>query len=414
MNKIRIAGAIASKTGITLYFENGAEMNLPNDSWRTKAILDEALPALARREVVEINLDSFSVEKRIETKTGGLVRFLKRTVSAIGNILSAEKPKETLVAVVNGKEIPGVEALERQMEHAAYHGSAIGLQRFLERIAAVIDDRGHTVDELLNFMKRGDLPIADDGSIIAYKVLRSQDDHFVDCHTKRVTQRLGSYVWMAGSLVDPSRRTQCSSGLHIARRKYLSGFPGDVITMVKIAPENVIAVPANEPDKMRVRAYHIVAVLPPEVHPMLRSNQPMTENATAAKMLADVVAGNHVAVLESVNIGGPGGDKVFVSRSQREDPMTPLPFQNGELKALDDRQVEVGVKNVKEAVKRVHQETAAKSKKSVVKKEFVAEQLPEKHQQALEMLADGKSQRDVERELHICRKTLRKLIKKHG
>lgn len=459
MNKIRISGAIASQTGITLYLENGAELNLPKDSWRTKAILDEALEALARHEVVELDLDTFSIERRIEKKTNGFVRFFRKVGEALGLVHSggvgnppADPEREVLVAVVKGKEIPGVEALERQLERAAFTGNTDGLQKFLERIAAVIDDRGHTVDELLNFMRRADLPIADDGSIVAYKVLRSSgrgDNRFVDCYTGRVSQALGSHVSQAK--VDPSRRTECSTGLHIARRGYLRRFHGDIITLVKIAPEDVIAVPQGEPDKMRVAAYHIVGVLPAEVHPVLRSNQPMTDNTVAAKMLADVIAGNHVGVVEYVKIGGPMGSDVTI------EPVAgarkaPKPFQNGEAKALDDSQV-ISVKEIRETVDKVVSDqktsqaekpaepvekpkaskkiaakkvSAAPTKKSKPKAKSPskpaakaetakqAKELPEKYQQALKMLADGKSQREVQRELRICRKTLRKLQKERG
>jgi hypothetical protein len=125
-------------------------------------------------------------------------------------------------------------------------------------------------------------------------------EFIVDCHSKKVKQKLGSRVVMDPKLVDPSRRTECSSGLHIARRGYLNHFSGDTIMMVKIAPEDVIAVPMGEPDKMRVAAYHIVGQIPPNVHAALRSNRPMTGDSTASKMLADVLAGNHVPVLEEV------------------------------------------------------------------------------------------------------------------
>jgi len=38
-------------------------------------------------------------------------------------------------------------------------------------------------------------------------------------------------------------------------------------------------------------------------------------------------------------------------------------------------------------------------------------ELPEKHREALSLIKDGLSQREVEKQVNICRKTLRKLIK---
>lgn len=380
MNTIRIAAAIVSKTGITLYLENGAEMNLPNDSWRTKAIMDRVTEPLALGEVVTINLDEFSVEKQIEDKTAGVIRFIKTTMAQLQEMLndleggqksttsSSSDPvtpdtKEHLVAVVKNKDgsetmIPGVEKLDKQIEHAAYTGNTKGLKRFMQRIAEVIKERRHTVEELLHFMERGDLPIADDGSIIAYKVLTtngkngSKEGTFYDCHTKKVAQRLGSVVYMSPKLVDPSRRTECSTGLHIARRGYLRNFPGDVITLVRIAPEDVIAVPSGEPDKMRVASYHIVGVLPPEAHTILRANQPMTNNKEAAKLLADVIAGNHVGVLDVVRIGAAMGEDVQVKDSKTKKP-APKQGRNGEAKALDDSNKGISPKEIREKARQV-------------------------------------------------------------
>lgn len=468
MNKVRIAGATVSKTGITLYLETGKEMNLPIDSWRTKAIMDNIKDGLARKQIVEIDLDTYSVESHIEKRSNGLIKFFRTTVSAISGLFSGnsggvvdqsapalDPKKETVVAVVAGKQIPGIEHLERHMEHAYQTNNTVGLQKFLERIAKVIDGRGHTVNELLHFMSRGDLPIADDGSIIAYKVLCTngrKDGVFVDCHSRKVTQKLGSRVSMDEKLVNPSRRTECSTGLHIARRAYISGFPGDIITLVKVAPEDVIAVPFNEPNKMRAAAYHIVAVLPSEVHELLRSNKAMTSNTKAALILADVIAGRHVDILENVIIGSAyGGDIkiVPVDGAQAE-----VVAGTEKAVALDDVETKtvVTVKDVQKAVKaavaekqaesaqerrnRVKRERRSEAKKpkaqpaapakKAVKKIAAAKtaapkvtkkvatpavQLTPIQRQALDMLAAGKSQREIEKVLTISAKTIRKLVR---
>jgi hypothetical protein len=362
-NKLRVVGAIASLTGITLYLEDGNTHELPTDTVRTKMIMEQIMPFIAKRQVAVLDVDTFSAEALVEKKTGGLIRFMQmaksKVKSALGftdsemqtyfpekpdtSFLDNAKPVETRapkeetipVAVVAGKIIPGIEALEKQIDYAAYSDNTIGLQRFLERIAAVIDNRGHSTMELLNFMKKGDLPIADDGSIVAYKVLQSKDDRFVDCHSGRVMQKVGSLVCMAESLVDMDRRTQCSTGLHIARRGYLSGFSGDVMTIVKVAPEAVIAVPSGEPNKMRAAAYHVVAEIPKDLHTLLRSNKPMTSVPAAATLLANVIRGNHVGITEKVEISGPMGDGVtIVSMDGASD--VPKIEAIAPMKALDD------------------------------------------------------------------------------
>lgn len=378
MNKIRIAAAIASQHGITLYLENGGTMNLPNDSWRTSSILKNVAPKMAANQIVEIDLDDFSVEKQIEDKTAGVIRFIKKTMDELQGMLaelegSKDTPKANTeptrpaaavpqvsqktesVAVVKTKtgdvEVPGMDNMTRHMEHAVQTGNTKGLERFMVRIAAVSKDRGHTVQELLKFMERGDLPIADDGCIVAYKVLKTKGvdkDVFVDCHTSKVEQNLGSRVSMDPKLVDRSRSTECSVGLHIARRGYLHGFTGNVITLVKVAPEDVVAVPNGEPDKMRAAAYHIVGVLPNEVHATLRMNKPMTGNDIASKMLADVIAGNHVKVLKEVRIGAARGGDVTSKPTRNADKPAPKEFQSGKAKAIDDANNNLTPKAVRE------------------------------------------------------------------
>lgn len=227
--------------------------------------------------------------------------------------------EETMIAQVTDDQgktaiVPGMENLQAQFRHASKLGNTEGVTNFLKRIAAVIEDRGHTIDELLNFMSKGDLPIADDGSIVAYKVLKTigglAPGYFVDCHSSNVKQRVGSYVTQAN--VDPNRRTECSTGLHIARRGYLGNFHGNIIVLVKVAPEDVIAVPFNEPNKMRARGYHILSLIPAGEHYKLRANGPV-EGSEAKKLLTQALRGNHIPIIEDVVIGGTRGNNLTIT-----------------------------------------------------------------------------------------------------
>jgi len=408
MNKVKITSAITSAAGVTLYTTDGKEINLPATGYRTKSIMDEITKPLAKHKTVEIDLDSYSLEAKVEAKTGGLIRFVRKKfrdfvghfnlgsygdsqVTAEGETIEqptgpvVDPDAETLVAIVDGKEIPGMEKLEKQIEYAAFQ-NVKGLQRFLERLSKVIDKRGHSVQELLHFIERADLPIADDGTIVGYKILcfSSYDkDVFVDPHTRKVHQRVGSRVSMAESLVDPSRRIQCSSGLHVARRGYIAGFRYDLITLIKVAPEDVIAVPYNEPDKMRAAAYHIVARVPEEGYHLLLRNKPMTSHEPSAKILANVIAGDHIEVVEDVVIGGAKGTNVVTTprRGVTIDKLASVAEVKtdvAKVEALDeslDKNV-VSVKEVKKAVEEVvaekkaekEQRAAAKAAKADVKK----------------------------------------------
>lgn len=237
------------------------------------------------------------------------------------------KNDETIIAVTdngNGEAVivPDVHNLKNYMAAAAKSGNTKGFQAFLARLGNMGKTRNHTVEELLRFMERGDLPLADDGTIIAYKVLRSTPKNsngprlapgeYVDCYTGKVVQRVGSYVCQSEKIIDGSR-TECSTGLHIARRGYLGGFSGDIITMVKVKPEDVVSVPGYDANKMRAAGYHIIGLVPKDEHMRLRSNEQM-KGTNALKLLTMAIEGDHIDVTEIVEITSPSGGSFTVTK----------------------------------------------------------------------------------------------------
>jgi hypothetical protein len=229
--------------------------------------------------------------------------------------------RDTVIAVVGDKIIPGVELIKTQFTRAAKLGSTIGVENFLKRLGAVIHERKHSIEDLLKFLERADLPIADDGSILIYKLLRRQDKQYVDCHTMKVNQWVGAYVHMDIRLVDHDRRNECSNGLHVARRGYLSSFSGDVCVLAKLAPEDVIAVPLYDANKMRVCGYHIIKELSPEQFQLVKSNRPITEDPDGKILLAEAIAGHHIGRTHSVKITEQrgGGVETTVLQQTKEE-----------------------------------------------------------------------------------------------
>lgn len=232
----------------------------------------------------------------------------------------ADTAPDTMIAVVNNRVIPGVEKIKSQFSRAAKLGSTVGVENFLKRIGGVIEKRSHSVEDLLKFMERGDLPIADDGSILIYKVLRRSGDKYVDCHSRQVEQWVGAYVCMDESLVDRNRNNECSNGLHVARRGYLSGFSGDVCVLAKLAPEDVITVPTYDANKMRVCGYHILFELTPEQYNRLKSNQAMTDTEYGRVLLGKAIAGDHIGKTHEVRITRQQGGGVVVKKLNQATP----------------------------------------------------------------------------------------------
>ena len=421
MKILKVTGAVVSKTAVTLYLEDGEPLQLPKNSYKTKKILEAIMPGIVKHGTASVDIDLYTAERVIEEKSGGLISFFTRTIKKVFG--EKEVDHVETVAVVNGKEIPGVEKIQNQIEMAAYGESFKGFSIFMNRLSKIIDQRGHTVQELLMFMESADLPIANDGSIVAYKVLRntSETGVFVDCYTRKVRQKLGSRVWMPIDKVDQSRRHECSTGLHVARRGYLSGFNADVAVLIKIAPEDVIAVPHGEPNKMRVSAYLIVGVLDAEAYALLLSNKPMTSNEKASRQLGDVITGNHTKMLEQVRIGKPRGEGV---KTTKKADAKVIVSGDKAVKALDDvTAANVDIAETNRSLEKLRDAAVSGSMSAAVsapvktatptaKKTYEALSEAEKRREAAYgAVLMGMSQRKAAEDFKVCAKTLRKMIK---
>lgn len=368
---LRIIAAVVDTHRLTLYRDNGESIIIAQGDPRIRRLVEKVVPAIEQQKFCELTVDELSTTthyNKTEQELKGFVKFFRtakatledllakfshldreeddpvapvaaghipnqatedqpstKAQSAVSEIMANAKASptsspdfhkpmtdtDTVVAVLgNGKVIPGIELIDVQLQSVATKlGSAVGVQRFFERVSSV--PRNHSVQDLLTFMQMGELPIADDGSVLVYKRLESTKEAgvFVDCHSKKVKQRVGSHVFMDEKMVDADRTQDCSNGLHVARRDYLSSFSGDVTVLAKLAPEDVIAVPHHDARKLRAKGYHIIAKLSPEDAQRVCSNQPMQDTV----LLGNAVAGNHVGILETVEIRASKGGNLKVT-----------------------------------------------------------------------------------------------------
>lgn len=358
MTKMTIVAAIADKDQISLYSIDGGVKVISSDDYRIEEIMDEVLPKIAKHQKAEIDISEYEALKEFEASTDGVVVFLtvgkekvravlypeeNSTITADDIIKTGKKTDsisvsvdETIVAVVDNKVIPGMEKLEKQFNRSNQSKSK-GMEKFLQRIATVIDKRAHSVEDLLTFMEKADLPIADDGTVIAYKVLASTESPkvFVDKHTRRVKQKVGSIVFMKENLVDHDNRNQCSNGLHIARRGYISGFyaKDNPVVICKIAPEDFIAVPSYDADKVRVSRYHIVAKLPVEAAELLNDGKPITNYEPMKALLGSIIAGKKDTIIETVEITQNQGGGLKITPMDGKKPK--VKAKSKKVKAID-------------------------------------------------------------------------------
>lgn len=419
----RIIAAVVDTKLLTLYREDGSTIEIPQTDPRVRGIITQVMPIIQQGGVAEIDLSHLSnTYKEYEEKSSGLIRIFRVAKKAIANIFGTKEidtvlaeggtfgtvppvapvpmmaavdeilataesvshadykegdttENHTMIAVVaddtgNQKIIPGIEVLKEQFAYYTKLGSSIGMDAFFKRLANVIDKRPHSVEDLLRFLEKGDLPIADDGQIIAYKRLYAENEkhqptgRYVDPHTRKVSQTVGSYVCVDESMVDLNRRNECSNGLHIGRRGYMGGFSGDVMFMCKIDPADVMVVPHNDPNKIRVKGYHILAKLNNKAFQHICANRPATSDPETAKLLTNVIQGKHTHRTEIVRIRAPQGGDVSITKLDANGKTvknTPEPEKNA-LKhvALDDDSIsKVDPKEIAKAVSVAKKKTVA-------------------------------------------------------
>jgi hypothetical protein len=380
--KTRIIALVVDVHNLTLYKDDGETITIAQGDPRVRKLVDTIVPALENSGeclLTEEDMAVYSPYKEAEESLNGLVTFFRvmkakadeimarfateavtpLVVGQVPNQRNVEQQKQveekapitksmaavaeimegamstshpnfgatdhpgseptTIVAVMpDGTVIGGMEQLSIQMQAVVSKmGSPEGLQNFFKRLASV--KRNHAAQDLLKFMEKGELPIADDGTVLVYKRLnRSSESYYVDCHSSSVKQRVGSYVFMDEKMVDARRSVDCSNGLHVARRDYLDSFSGNVCVLAKLAPEDVIAVPHGDARKLRARAYFIIAELSQVDHDNVVRNRPLQDTA----LLGNAASGNHTPVLETVEITEDRGGGLIVTPVTEANPFT--------------------------------------------------------------------------------------------
>lgn len=146
-------------------------------------------------------------------------------------------------------------------QEAVYSGNTKGLKLFIKRLNAVNEERNFSAQSCMEFVANNDLPITPEGNILGYKWLNRLGKEWVDCHTGSIKQSAGTIVEMDIEAVDPDRAQDCSYGLHVASRKYVSRFYGDGIGIVLVRPEDIISVPESDTAKVRCCRYKLLSVV---------------------------------------------------------------------------------------------------------------------------------------------------------
>lgn len=161
---------------------------------------------------------------------------------------------------IDGEPIYG--SLCRQIE--TMHREGLPLDPMVNFVRKMRENPSYRIrSQLWGFIeacqKEGGFTIAEDGDIMAYKVVSSS---FKDKHTGKFDNSIGAVVEMPRSEVDDDPNNTCSSGLHFCAYSYVNSFSGldDRLVLVKINPADVVSIPNDYGNaKARCCRYKVVS-----------------------------------------------------------------------------------------------------------------------------------------------------------
>ena len=302
MIKSYVMGVI-NKGNLTLYAEDGSVVTVTSKTHNVASLCDLITPFLFKNESVEFDLDNYLADDLDifkDTKVEGLT-FVK-------------EPDDTYTLVhKSGKTIKNIDKLIGYFREANDNPvNEEALVALINRLLAVSEDREHSVQDTLSFLKENSFPLTLKGDIIALKVLWKGDNNtYTDWYSKRVIQNIGSVVSVPFDYVDKDRHQTCSQGLHIASIEYAQNFyskSNSDIFLVAVKPEDIITVPVDTATKVRVSSYFILD--------MLRNVNDLSSIFTDAKykkQLEKAINGDWVTARELVTVAGRAGTNITVT-----------------------------------------------------------------------------------------------------
>ena len=190
-NKKQVVSMLTKEDNVTLFTTMGEVITIANNGdYDMAKIVEYLTPKLTGTAAVEIDLDEYTkvnkaVVKALELESEGIV-----ITQMIGGkeVQGIFYPAKTSVQVQVGETkvvIPDVENLKGHMERAAQEKSP-SVVNFFKRLAPVLASRKHSGEDLMKFIKHSEMPLTNDGRIIAYKRVNVQDaveGIYKDCHT---------------------------------------------------------------------------------------------------------------------------------------------------------------------------------------------------------------------------------------
>lgn len=128
--------------------------------------------------------------------------------------------------------------------------------RFWERLKK--NPSPSSVKQLWDFLQHRNIPLAEDGYVLAYKAVRAD---YKDMWTGTLDNSVGRTVTMPREKVTEDPNTACAPGLHCGSISYAEGYKnsGGRIVIVRVDPMDAVSVPLDSnTEKMRVCRYTVL------------------------------------------------------------------------------------------------------------------------------------------------------------
>lgn len=223
-------------SGITVHF-NGRPYMFNKTSPNYRLILD----ALKAKDTAQLEV-ALDIRKTVADAT-------QRAVAGISDDLVVNGTQVTF----RGRNVTG--ALADRIVASITEGLDVApIRNFLRNLFENPSKR--SVDETFGFAQHNNLPLTEDGHLLAYKKVRGD---YLDCHSGTISNAVGQIVEMARNEVDDDQNRTCSSGLHFCSYEYLSHFGGERIVVLKINPRDIVSIPTDyNNSKGRCCRYEVV------------------------------------------------------------------------------------------------------------------------------------------------------------
>lgn len=197
------------------------------------------------------------------------IRFMSNTISKIteGMLSYDQHTEQVSFNTPDGRSLPIVDTFATCIRGAWINKDTAALdvyKRFMVKAANNPNDL--SASDMFEFITVNKLPLAVDGDILAYKIVRND---FLDIHSGTKDHTPGNVVTEENA--DFDRNQTCSNGLHFCSKDYLPQYGGffgcgdktNKLVLVKIDPEHVAAFPRDYNNaKGRCVQYTVVTELP--------------------------------------------------------------------------------------------------------------------------------------------------------